>query len=176
MTADADPSEVTLELVRGVQAGRRRDLELLCERVAPTVYAFAHMRMKPGLRRQLDPSEVVQEVWLRVLTRIGTFETDRAGFRSWVIGIARNVLLEMSRKTLRQQEPPTGQDGERWESFFASQPDEATAVRIGIARREALREFLERAERIGEVERQILLLHGIEGRGLEEVAEESQAQ
>ncbi|MFT5153994.1 MAG: RNA polymerase sigma factor (sigma-70 family), partial [Planctomycetota bacterium] len=123
-----------------------------------------------------EPDEIVQEVWLRVLARLDDLEADPKKFRAWVLGIARNVLFEMSRSA-HAEERARGADlaGEdRWESFFARQQDQMTAVSVGIARQDMLHAFLGRIDKYGEVERRLLVLRGLEGRAFDEIAEELQ--
>lgn len=161
--------DVTLELLAGVRAGQRAQLEALCERVGPAVLAWAHLRMRPSMRARVDPQEVVQEVWLRVLANLGERGPEPKLFRSWVFGIARNVMFELSRKASFR--PAGRQAEERWESFLGAQADEATGVSVYAARQDLLQDFLERVAAYGETERRLLVLHGLEGRNFPEVAE-----
>ncbi|MFT5152041.1 MAG: RNA polymerase sigma factor (sigma-70 family) [Planctomycetota bacterium] len=161
--------EVTIDLLAGVRAGKAEDLEALCRRIGPVILAWAHLRMRPVMRARLDPDEIVQEVWVRVLAKLGNETLDAVKFRAWIIGIARNVMFELSRKASGSGQKHGAED--RWESFLGGQLDEVTGVSVAVARRDMLNTFLAQVDEYGETERMLLVLHGLEGRSFAEVGE-----
>src|SRR6187551_1373845 len=62
--------------------------------VAPALYAWAELRIRPEMRRNVDPQDVVQEVWLRAVKKHASFDPAVMHFRAWILAIAKNVLLE----------------------------------------------------------------------------------
>src|SRR4029078_12177519 len=73
----------------------------LYERVAPALYTWASLRIRPAMRGAIDPEDVVQGVWCRAWRVFYKFDPEVSGFRMWVFRIAKNVLLEGFRKVSR---------------------------------------------------------------------------
>jgi RNA polymerase sigma factor (sigma-70 family) len=160
----------TLDLIRGAQTGDRKQAAALYEQVAPAVFAWSHLRMSPALRRRIDPNDVVQEVWLRALTKLDDFDPHTTPFRPWILGVARYVLIELSRKQMKgQADKESG--GQPWDSYLDKQADGGPGVSTFVGRVDFLRYFLEKVERIGEQEKELLILRGLEERPLAEIAE-----
>jgi RNA polymerase sigma factor (sigma-70 family) len=85
-------------LVLRCQIGEREAFDPLIARWHPMLWRYA-------VRVTDDPdaaSDVVQEVWLRVLRGLGRLR-DAARFRAWLFGIARRVLMDRLR--VRYAEP-----------------------------------------------------------------------
>jgi RNA polymerase sigma-70 factor (ECF subfamily) len=83
------------------------------------LYAYALWRCA-GLRDVAD--EIVQETWLHAVRCLGEFDPDRAGFLTWLRGIAGNLARNHFRKEKRRQaqslshtDPPAHEDSERRE-------------------------------------------------------------
>ncbi len=161
-----DPG-ITIELLRGAHAGDRDDLERLFLRVGPVVQTWAHARTKSDARTRVSAEDVSQEAWLRVLSKVESLSVVPDNFRGWLIGIAKNVLFEMTRKTQGQGRAA----GPEEQEALDLEVDPATAVFLRVARGDALSAFLARVDRLGELERDLLVLHGLEGRSFVEIAE-----
>jgi RNA polymerase sigma-70 factor (ECF subfamily) len=76
-------------LLKAVLAGDEAAWRTWYEESFDGLYAYVLWRCA-GLRDLAD--EVVQETWLTVVRRIGTFDPDRGRFAGWLRGIAANVL------------------------------------------------------------------------------------
>lgn len=70
----------------------------LFDRISPALEAWARVRVRGSALRHVEPSDVVQEVWWRAHRRIAQFDENKANFRSWIFGIAINVLRESMRR------------------------------------------------------------------------------
>jgi RNA polymerase sigma-70 factor (ECF subfamily) len=67
--------------------------------------------------------DIAAETWVDVVRRLGSFRGDEAGFRGWLVTIARHKLIDHRRRESRRPErlvadytgiePVTTQDGER---------------------------------------------------------------
>jgi RNA polymerase sigma-70 factor (ECF subfamily) len=67
--------------------------------------------------------DIAAEAWVDVVRRLGSFRGDEAGFRGWLVTIARHKLIDHRRRESRRParlvadytgiEPVTTQDGER---------------------------------------------------------------
>jgi len=94
---------------------------------APAVFRVALQR---GMRRD-EADDIVQQVMITVVRRIGAFDydRDRGQFRSWVRTIADNKILEHRRKFARDArtalaaaaEQPVETDDETWQREWRSQ-------------------------------------------------------
>ena len=58
------------------------------------LYGFAVSCL--GDRGQAE--ELVQEVFTRVWRHAGSFDSDKASFRTWLYGIARNAIIDLKRR------------------------------------------------------------------------------
>ena len=81
-----------LTLVRRIEGGDRDALETLVARHQPWVYNIAvRMVYYPD-----DAEDVTQEILLKVLTKLSTFE-GRSSFRTWLYRVVVNHVLNMKR-------------------------------------------------------------------------------
>jgi len=87
-TADADDRA----LVERAKAGSREALEQLVRRHQPWIYNIA-VRM---IYHRQDAEDVVQEILIKVITKLGTFE-GRSSFRTWLYRLVANHVLNMKR-------------------------------------------------------------------------------
>jgi RNA polymerase sigma factor (sigma-70 family) len=85
-------------LVMRVRSGNREGLEELVQRHQPWIYNIA-VRM---LYHPQDAQDATQEILIKVLTRLSSFE-GRSSFRTWLYRIVVNHVLNMKRRRL---EPP----------------------------------------------------------------------
>src|SRR5688572_3025231 len=133
---EPDPLEqATTSLVRDAQKDRSR-FEHLYRRVAPSVFAWAKLRLRPPVKNVLEPEDVVEEVWCRALDSLHTFDPARASFRTWVFAIANHVLLKGYRRLTRAADSAVAAKLEA--SEVAELPDDATSISHRVARDETL--------------------------------------
>lgn len=103
MPATADSSE-TDQLLQMIAAGDRDALGSLIGRHREYLRRVVDARMEPGLRRKLDPSDVVQETLAVASRRIDDYLTRRpATFRLWLRGTALEQLVDARRHHLAQK-------------------------------------------------------------------------
>lgn len=163
-----DPLEpLTALLARRAQRGELELFNSLCERVLPALYGWAQLRVGRGLRRSLDPEDLVHEVWARALARFEEFDASRS-FRAWLFGIARNVLLETLRDAQRSRE--AGAEASQARRAIDEAPDTVTSFTRRLARDEALARFLARVRELGEDEQTLVRMCGLEGATMKEAA------
>lgn len=161
-SSDDSVRESTAELAARALAGDQEKFLRLYERVAPTLYAWAHLRISGALRRGLDPEELMQEVWLRALRNARSFGETGSSFRGWILGIARNVLLEALRR-LHPAANPSADDSFTGKLFALDQcPDSITTITTRLSRDEGLRRFLDYVEGMEQEDRRILVHCGLE--------------
>lgn len=173
---DAAGGEETREIARAAQRGEEGRFAELYERIAPALYAWSCLRVRPAMRAAVDPEDVVQEVWCRAWKAFPGFDAEEANFRPWVFRIAKNVMLEAFRK-LQRAGPATGGPGPSTRLFqLQNVPDSATEISRRIARHEGLQSVLKWVDGLEEDEQKLFLHCGLEGMGYAEVAERMQLE
>lgn len=98
------------ELLGRLSGGDQKALSELYDRYSRPVYST-------GMRLLGDASlaeELVQEVFLRVWRRAGTFDPGRGGFSTWLYGISRNGAFDLHRRQ-RVRPVSAGPDALEWE-------------------------------------------------------------
>lgn len=167
------PDPPTSYLARDAKDGDADRFARLYDRVAPAVFAWATLRIRPSVRALVDPEDVVQEVWCRALRRFHTFDAENAPFRPWVFRMANNVLLEAFKALRGHPVPRGGADGSTSRKLLAMEgvPDEATSISRKVSRHEGLNRFLEQVMTLSQEDRRLLLYRGLEGLAHCEVAE-----
>lgn len=160
---DDDPPDAptTRELVRKARAGEPGGFAALYGHTAPALYAWASARLPAHLAKQLGPEDVVQEVYLRAYDGFARFDAARS-FRSWLFGIANNVLREQ----LRDAAGRLAGGGDRrpgGPARLEEVADDATRISRRVARDESLQRVLEHTKRLSDTERKVLALRGLEG-------------
>ncbi len=117
----ADPAtEATdRELLAGALEGSQEAIEALVARHRPWIYNLAlRMVMVPQ-----DAEDVTQEVLVKVLTRLASYDPDRGAFRTWLYRIVANHVINM--KTRGYEAHITTLDA--YYSFVTQVPDQAPA-------------------------------------------------
>src|SRR5438552_6970389 len=89
----AESGFVDAELVEQAKNGDRAALEKLVLRHQAWIYNIA-VRM---VFRPQDAEEVTQEVLVKIITKLGTFNGE-SSFRTWLYRIAANHVLNMKRR------------------------------------------------------------------------------
>ena len=129
LTAIAIVMELARRTTGWVVAAQGGDAEAfaeLYEHLAPALATWARLRTRGGGAAQLDPFDLVQEVWLRAWRQLEAFEADRVPFRPWLFRVAKNVLLEAHRAARRAR---PGQAGPSTRMMaLQNLPDSVTAV------------------------------------------------
>src|SRR5688572_6517310 len=103
-----------LELVRRIRDGSRDALEALVTRHQDWIYNIA-LRM---VYHPHDAEDATQEVLIKVLTKLSTFE-GRSSFRTWLYRITVNHVLNMKRARLEER----NWTFERYGSGLSNAPD-----------------------------------------------------
>ncbi len=95
--------EPTIELVVRARGGDRRAVEALLERCLPSLKRWAHGRLPPSVRGNLDTGDLVQETVLHVLRRLDQFQPRHVGamqayLRMSVINRIRDEVRRIGRQ------------------------------------------------------------------------------
>src|SRR5688572_9839175 len=171
--APGDDSEPTSFLAGRAKREGSEVFAKLYERVAPAVYAWAELRIRPSIRSMVDPEDVTQEVWCRAFRRFPDYDPAETPFPPWVFRIANYVLLEAF-KSLKGRPLLRGRDSGSSFARLEAVPDEATSISRRVARDEVLRRFLDRVSTLEAEDVRLFVYRGLEGLSHAEVAERLQ--
>ena len=91
-------------LFASAKTGDRDSFDELVEQFRPRLRSFAVSRMSADLRKHVEVEDILQEVFLKAIHSIGSFQWkgDKAFF-SWLCGVANHIILSHSRRYLRLQ-------------------------------------------------------------------------
>jgi RNA polymerase sigma-70 factor (ECF subfamily) len=101
------PTPLLDDLVEAARAGGGWAFGRIWEQLAPVINGYLRARRVP------DPDDVTSEVFLAAFQRIGSFDGDGDGFRSWLFTIAHHKGVDAVRASARgpRLEELTGDDG-----------------------------------------------------------------
>jgi len=138
------------DLMRELKSGSHAALEILFERYRAAVWHFFRRRLSDPARAE----ELAQEVFVALLRNAARYEA-RASFRSYLFGVAYNLLLAERRKAAGQRTEPLDQEPAAPNAVSA---DDSLWIRRAIAQLE-------------DDDREILLLREYEHLSYQEIAD-----
>lgn len=149
-------AETDAVLVERARTGDREAFEALVRRHLRPAFAIA----LGILRDHADAEDVCQDAFIRALERLDECQPDR--FAAWLLRIVRNMSISAQRRRrVRQAMPLEWANGARSSSSPAQD-----------AERSALRDrLMEAMEPLPERQREVLLLHDLEGWRHREIGE-----
>jgi RNA polymerase sigma factor (sigma-70 family) len=161
---EAEPeSGSTQAFARRVRGGDAYALAALYGRLTPAIHAYASWRLG---ERWISPEDIVADVWFRVAQKITDFDPGRS-FRGWVFGFVTRVVREAQGRLARGDATLTP-PGAR---FPDDLPDSITTPSRQASKNEELHRFIRWArDELSEYQREVLILRGVQGRSLAEVA------
>lgn len=146
-----------VSLVRKAQRGDRSAYGELVKRFESTVYAIAMNR----LRNPTDAQELVQEVFIHVMKKIGQLR-DPLCFAGWL----RQITVRMAINRLTRNVPVQGADQEVLQNTISS----GETPLEEMVRREQRSAVLDSLKRLKEIDRDTLVAFYIRGRSLKEMS------
>jgi RNA polymerase sigma-70 factor (ECF subfamily) len=169
-------SDETLSLLQQARAGQAGAVDQLLARHRPYLRKMIGLRLDPQLRARVDPSDVVQEAQMEAARRLdGYLQRPDMPFRLWLRHIAFDRLVmvhrrhvDAARRTLRRDVAlPEGSSLALARRLFApgSTPSEQ------LSRRELARRVRQALSRLGDADRELLLLRNFEGLSNQEAAQ-----
>jgi RNA polymerase sigma-70 factor (ECF subfamily) len=81
-------------LARKARSGNRRALASLYERYRSRVFGYLVKEM----RDRETAEDVFQEVWMKVMQGIGSYDPARGPFRAWLFRVAANAAVDRQRR------------------------------------------------------------------------------
>jgi RNA polymerase sigma-70 factor, ECF subfamily len=149
--------------VRKAIANDRESLAWLVSRFTPLLMCMARQRIPAPLRRFVDPDDAVADVWMTVLFALPELEASKGSLSRGLLSFASTVLSRRIRDLLEKHvidKPPTVSIPDRDAAIL--DPDARGVVTYVIAeeRRGRVWEVL---SLLSDTDRDILVLHGMEG-------------
>jgi len=148
-------------LLRRARDGSREALNTLLADCGGRVNAFIRLRLGPGLRGQVESSDVLQLTLLRAFQNIEQFEgASRRSLVAWLVAIAQNVIRDEAEFAHRQRRDvrknvPIGEDAE---TLVAEVRSEVSKLIV----KEETRRLEEAMERLEPLHREVILLRKYE--------------
>ena len=140
-------------------------------REAPALHAWARLRVKPALRKRVDPEDLVQEICCRAYQGFERYDPARGPFRGWLFGIGNRVLQGLLFELGRDPRATRPAGGDSVGRAIEAVPDEATSISRRAARDERLVAFCAWVDGFDPDEREILVHRGLEQLPHDEVGE-----
>ncbi|MBI5363997.1 MAG: sigma-70 family RNA polymerase sigma factor [Planctomycetes bacterium] len=144
------------------KSGAAPTFDTLYADVAPALYAWAELRIRPQLRARLDPQDLVQEVWMRGIKNFARWDARESSFRMWIFKIGKNVMLEALRALRTEHAAQPGWSPTTKMLALDGVPQSVTSFTQRLAREDAIKEFLAHANELEEQDRMILIHCGLE--------------
>ncbi len=147
-------------LVAGLQRGDTRAVEYVVQQYAPALYRYAYYQLQDAMLAE----DVVSEVMARMVGRVDKFVLESTPFQAWLFRIARNLIADHYRARKRRPQVSL----ETWLEVDPSQEPGGPDLQIlDLPDREELMAGL---ALLTEEQRQVILLHVVEGWELPQVA------
>lgn len=164
-----DPRGDTSLRLRAAVGGDRDSLGWLVAHLSPLLLSQARWRLGRHLAHGTDPEDLVQEAWLVALPRLGELQP-RGGrltpvllrfLATSIVHRVNNLAREALRNGRSASPPPAP----------AEAADDRTGVVTAAIRAEQSRSVLATIESLEPIDRDVLLLRGVEQRSLQTTAE-----
>jgi RNA polymerase sigma-70 factor (ECF subfamily) len=175
-----DPQQEA-RLVARARLGEQAALSELFQAHYPRLVRMVELRLDPSLRRRLDPSDVVQEVWPELARRLSEWAAqDGLPFRTWLRLMTGQTLIAAQRRHLAAhmrdalREVPMRESAASIsaanvaDAFLAS----ATTPTQAVQRDELRTRVMDALEELDAIDREILALRHFEGLSNDEAAAE----
>ncbi len=178
--ADSDPDtgdDMTTMHVRRAVGGDLTSLGWVVSRLAPLLMAQASWRLGPSLRRYYDPEDLVSDAWAVTLPRLSTLPMRDGRISPVLLRFLSTALVNrvnnLAKKHLRRgrgnADPPSTDDSEG--DILAAIPADASGVVTAAVKREVRSQVITCIDELDPVDREILMLRGIEQRTPQTVAQ-----
>ncbi len=148
------------ELILAYLEGDSDSFTVLYERYKRPLYAYLNRML--GNHAQSD--DVFQQTWIRVVRRLGEYESKQKFF-AWLTMIAHNLVIDQFRREKKSAELPLDD-----ENVAVSEPVTHTEPWMRMHNRELGKALREAAEGLAEEQKEVFLLRQ-EGLSFKEIAE-----
>jgi RNA polymerase sigma factor (sigma-70 family) len=162
------PGERSTSLhLRRAAGNDQESVAWLVSRYTPLLLCQARHRMPPSLRRHCDPEDTVADVWMVVLSALPSLHPAQGSFTLGLVRFAGTVMLRRIRDLLEKHvlgKPMSPS------SPATDLPADTRGVVTHVVAEEARSLVWQSLERLPPQDREIMVLHGIEGQAHKDVA------
>lgn len=175
-TPQAESDVETTIHVRAAIDGDINSTSWIIERFTPLLLAQARYRIGPKLQRMIDPEDLVQDTWAVALPKLTTLPARGNRFTPVVVRFLSTTLLytfnNLLRKHINRKESAhtSGEGGSTRPSPFNNLSADITGVVTHAVRVESVDEIHNAIEQLGEKDKEIIVLRGIEQNSLEDIS------
>ncbi|HMA33051.1 MAG TPA: RNA polymerase sigma factor [Chloroflexia bacterium] len=147
-------------LVAGLQRGDPWAVEYVVQQYAPPLYRYAYYQVQDAMLAE----DLVSEVMMRMIGSVDRFVLESTPFQAWLFRIARNLIADHYRARKRRPQVSL-------ESWLAADPSgEPGGTDRGIDDLPDRQELQAGLATLTDEQRQVVLLHVVEGWELPQVA------
>ncbi len=173
-----EPADALLQRAR---LGDEDALSVLFHQHEPRLLRMIELRLDPALRRRMDPSDVLQDVWVEAARRFGEWcRQDALALHVWLRLLTSQALVQAQRRhlaahmrdALREARVRDGRPGLSSRSAADALVASATSPTQAVQREEVRQRVLAAFEELDEIDREIVALRHLEGLSNEEAAAE----
>src|SRR5688572_5816122 len=153
------------ELIKAVLGGDTSSFEVLVARYQPRVFGTA----RKYARRESEVEDIVQEVFVKAFTKLGTFRGD-SPFEHWLMRLAVRTCYDFLREHQRNREQTISEitdEESKWLERLASESDPVGDADSVAAARLVIHKLM---ETLSPESRLIIQLLEIEEKSLKEIA------
>jgi len=159
----------TADLLQRARAGEDQAYEDLFARVSSRLVAYVRVRQGEALRGELDPLDVVQEVFVRAHVAFADFDPQHPrAFVPWLLRIADNCLRDLAEHHGAQKRRPPSPIA-RGSTVLGRVRDRHTNPASRCARDETVDRLVVAMQELAADEREALLLRYFQDKSVEEV-------
>ena len=167
-----DHEQTTIH-VRGAVSGDEASVAWLIERFTPALRESARYRLGTTLQRHVDPDDVVNELWITMIPKLGSLVPRDGRMTPVLLKFLSTALVRrvnnIARRFLSRPSSPRAASGE-----LEQEVDELSAQVTGIVSRlrrdEESSKLRETLARLSDRDREVVILRGIEQAPNQEVA------
>lgn len=161
MQPPSDPEPLTTLHVRRAADGDVESLNWIVSRLTPLLVAQAKFRIGPALRRQVDAEDLVHEAWAVALPRMPELTPRDGRLTPVLLRFLATTMTHRIKKLLQRRvtQSQVSVDGSDWAGEL---PASTSGVITQAFRHEQQDLVREQIDELEEIDRNVLILRGIE--------------
>lgn len=159
-----DPHDQTSAHVRRSIAGETDSTEWLVARLSPYLVAQARWRLGGLIGRSCDPEDLVQEAWLVALPRLGELTPRDGRLTPVLLRFLATTILHRTNNLARQELRRPGSVHSTTEPLASELSAAVTGIVSAAIREERRQTVLLAIDELEPMDREVLLLRGVEQR------------
>lgn len=150
--------DIDLDLMQRVAADDEQAIGELYDRFGSLVYRMAYQSMPT----RADADDALQEIFVRLWRTAGRYDPKRAALVTWVMLLARRMLVDRLRRIRARIKPATLDEG--W-----SPPSTVTDPAVGVDLDERFGLVMRRIEQLPELQRTVVKRAYLNGQTLKQI-------